>query len=86
MEKYKGVKIPTLREVLELVKPGKMEVNIELKTGIFWYPDIEEKTMKIVEEAGMEDRVIYSSFNHYSVQKVRSLDEKSGNRLFIQRL
>ena len=71
MEKYKGVKIPTLREVLELVKPGKMEVNIELKTGIFWYPDIEEKTMKIVEEAGMEDRVIYSSFNHYSVQKVR---------------
>ena len=77
MEKYKGVKIPTLREVLELVKPGKMEVNIELKTGIFWYPDIEEKTMKIVEEAGMEDRVIYSSFNHYSVQKVRSLDEKA---------
>lgn len=77
MEKYKGVKIPTLREVLELVKPGKMEVNIELKTGIFWYPDIEEKTMKIVKEAGMEDRVIYSSFNHYSVQKVRSLDEKA---------
>ena len=25
----------------------------------------------------MEDRVIYSSFNHYSVQKVRSLDEKA---------
>ena len=77
MEKYKGVKIPTLEEVLELVKPGRMEVNIELKTGIFWYPGIEEKTMKIVKNAGMEDRVIYSSFNHYSVQKIRSLDEKA---------
>ena len=29
----------------------------------------------------MEDRVIYSSFNHYSVQKVRSLDEKAGKPL-----
>ena len=58
MERYRGVKIPTLREVLELVKPGKMQVNIELKTGIFWYPEIEEKTMKIVKDAGMEERVI----------------------------
>ena len=74
MKEYMGVKIPLLREVLELVKPGKMEVNIELKTGIFWYPGIEEKTMETVKAAGMEDRVIYSSFNHYSVQKIRSLD------------
>ena len=68
MEKYKGVKIPTLREVLELVKPGKMEVNIELKTGIFWYPDIEEKTMKIVEEAGMEDRVMEKEHSSATVE------------------
>ncbi len=77
MEQYQGVKLPTLREVLELVKPGKMEVNIELKTGIFWYPGIEEKTMKIVKDMGMAGRVVYSSFNHYSVQKVRSLDAQA---------
>lgn len=77
MEQYKGVKIPTLREVLELVKPGRMQVNIELKTGIFWYPEIEEKTVKLVRDAGMEDRVVYSSFNHYSVQKVRSIDSRA---------
>ena len=29
-------RIPTLREVLELVKPGNLKVNIELKTGIYW--------------------------------------------------
>ena len=52
-------------------------MNIELKTGIFWYPDIEKKTLDIVRETGMEDRVVYSSFNHYSVQKIRSLNAKA---------
>ena len=70
MEKYKGVQIPTLKEVLDLVKNSQMKVNIELKTGIYWYEGIEEKTMDIVKTMGMEDRVIYSSFNHYSIQKV----------------
>ena len=33
--------------------------------------------MDLVKEAGMEDRVIYSSFNHYSVQKILELDGKA---------
>ena len=70
---YSEARIPTLEEVLNLVKPGPMEINIELKTGIFWYPEIEEKTLELVKKAGMEDRIIYSSFNHYSVQKIRQL-------------
>lgn len=70
MEKYQGVQIPTLKEALNLVKNSRMKVNIELKTGIYWYEGIEEKTMDIVKTMGMEDRVIYSSFNHYSIQKV----------------
>lgn len=70
MEKYQGVQIPTLKEVLNLVKNSRIKVNIELKTGIYWYEGIEEKTMDIVKTMGMEDRVIYSSFNHYSIQKV----------------
>lgn len=74
MEEYKEAKIPTLREVLALVKPGRMEINIELKTGIFWYPEIEEKVIRAVREYGMQERIIYSSFNHYSVQRVKELN------------
>ena len=74
MEKYKGVQIPTLKEVLDLVKNSKMKVNIELKTGIYWYEGIEEKTMEIVKSREMEDRIIYSSFNHYSIQKILEQD------------
>lgn len=43
IEKYKGVQIPTLKEVLDLVENSSMKVNIELKTGIYWYEGIEEK-------------------------------------------
>lgn len=70
---YNNAKIPTLKEVLELIKPAGIQVNIELKTGIYWYPEIEEKTIQTVKETQMEERVIYSSFNHYSIQKVKEL-------------
>lgn len=74
IEKYQGVQIPTLKEALDLVKDSRMKVNIELKTGIYWYEGIEEKTMEIVKSRKMEDRVIYSSFNHYSIQKILEQD------------
>lgn len=74
MNAYLGASIPTLREVLEQVKPGRMEVNIELKTGVYWYPGIEEKTVELVHKLGMEERVVYSSFNHASIAKIRSID------------
>ena len=70
---YKNAVIPTLREVYELVKPGKMLVNVELKTGIFTYPGIEEKVLRITKEMDMEDRVIYSSFGHQSLVLIREL-------------
>ena len=52
MEAYEGEKIPTLEEVLTFVKQGRMEVNIELKTGVYWYPEIEKKTIEIVKSDG----------------------------------
>ena len=70
MSRYQDAQIPTLRQVLDLVKPSRMEVNIELKTGIYWYPEIEGKVLELVKQAGMEERVIYSSFNHYSIGRI----------------
>lgn len=40
---YPDARIPTLREVLELIRPTGLLVNIELKTSILWYDGIEEK-------------------------------------------
>lgn len=74
---YKEAKIPTLEEVLQLIKPSNLLVNIELKTGIYWYDGIEKAVVELVQKMGLEDRVIYSSFNHYSVQKVKQLCPKA---------
>lgn len=73
MTGFAQARIPTLEEVLALVRPTGMLVNIELKTSILWYEGIEEKTLDLVRKMGMESRVVYSSFNHYSIEKVRRL-------------
>lgn len=73
-EEYKGVTIPTMREVFGLLAPTKLSINIELKTGIVFYPGIEEKLIALVKECGFEDRVLYSSFNHYTVKRIGELN------------
>ena len=70
---YGFVTIPTLEEVYDLLKDTGLTVNVELKTNTIFYRDIEEKALKITEKMNMLDRVIYSSFNHYSVIKVKEL-------------
>ena len=66
---YTTSKIPTLEEVLDAVKASGILVNIELKTGIYWYPEIEQIVADLVRKSGMEEKVIYSSFNHYRDRK-----------------
>lgn len=74
---YDNAKIPTLREVFELLKSTEMIINVELKTGVFFYEGIEEKVLSLAKEMKMEDRIIYSSFNHYSVKKIKELDKNA---------
>lgn len=65
--------IPTFEEVLKLLEPTGLTINVELKTGINFYPGIEKDTIELVEKYGMKDRVIYSSFNHESVMRVKEI-------------
>ena len=75
--RYKGERIPTLREVLELLGPTGMLLNIELKTNVHAYPGIEEKCLALVDEYGMSDRVMYSSFNSESLARVHTLSPQT---------
>ena len=65
--------MPTLREYLDLVKTYDIETNIELKTGVYEYPGIEQKTYDLIRAYGMEERVIISSFNHHSVLRFKKI-------------
>lgn len=66
--------IPTLKEVYELMQPTNLTVNVELKTSICFYPGIEEKALKLAKDMQMEERIIYSSFNHYTLKTLKELD------------
>jgi glycerophosphoryl diester phosphodiesterase len=68
---YGVVKIPTLEEVYTLMKGSGLLINVELKSGIIFYENIEEKVLELTKQMGLEDKVIYSSFNHYSVMKLK---------------
>ena len=74
MDAYRGAKIPTLREALELVKGTNHIVNIEIKTDEWFYPGLEEKCLALVQELGMEAQIVYSSFNHFTLQKIKALN------------
>ena len=60
--------IPVLEEVLDLLKPTKLKLNIELKNSLYFDPGLELAVIEKVLEHAMQDRVILSSFNHYSMQ------------------
>lgn len=80
MAAYRGVKIPTLEEVFSLIRDTRHIVNVEIKTDEWFYPEIEEKCLALAARMGLEERVIYSSFNHHTLIKLRRLkpDAKLG--------
>lgn len=67
-------RIPTLREYMELVKDKDIITNIELKTGIFEYHGIEQAVYDLIREYDLRDQMIISSFNHYSVKRMKEID------------
>ncbi len=64
---------PTLREVFELLDETGMECNIEIKSGLFEYPGIERKILKLVDDFGLRNKIVISSFNHYTVCRFKEL-------------
>ncbi|MBM6875538.1 glycerophosphodiester phosphodiesterase [Fusobacterium mortiferum] len=66
-------KIPTLREYFQLVKDYDIVTNVELKTGINEYLGIEEKVWELIKEYNLEEKVIISSFNHFSVMRMKKI-------------
>ena len=74
---YTKEEIPTLEQVYLLIKPTNLTINVEIKTGIVFYPGIEGRVLELTERLGMKERVIYSSFNHYTIRKIKESDPQA---------
>ena len=70
--------IPALEEVLKLVKPYSVQknvkINIELKNSVVRYQGMEEKVLALVEQYGMKEYIVYSSFNPESLRALKGLE------------
>jgi Glycerophosphoryl diester phosphodiesterase len=75
-KEYEGTRIPTLAEVLSLCK-NKVAVNIEIKTGAVdenIRNGIEEKCLKIVDQGGMREHMVFSSFDPRAIRHLKEID------------
>lgn len=70
---FAGEKIPTLEETLELIK-GKVGINIEIKKGRKYYPDIEEKIVELLEKYDIGKPCIITSFHSKYLKKIKKLN------------
>ncbi len=79
-----GVHImPTLKEVLVALDTYQKShpshvfyLNVELKAGSDTYPHIEEKVLELT-ASYPQDRIIYSSFDHLALVRIKQLDNKA---------
>lgn len=74
-ENSKLCKIPTLNEVLEILKTGRLFINIELKTDIFHYANIESDVLTAIKKYKLQNNVLISSFNPKTLEICRELDD-----------
>lgn len=66
-------RIPTLEQLLRFAERHGIELNLELKNGVVLYPGMEAEVIAAVRAAGLEKRVVLSSFNHYSLALCKTL-------------
>ncbi|SHK16758.1 glycerophosphoryl diester phosphodiesterase [Geosporobacter subterraneus DSM 17957] len=75
-KEFKGEKIPVLEDLLDCLRGRNILLNIELKNGIVLYEGLEEKILEALGIYRMEHCTVLSSFNHYSLLKIKGLNPR----------
>jgi len=62
--------IPTLEELLEMLKGRPLILNVEIKTGLIEYPGIVDKVADLLDRYRVTSQSIISSFEHKTILEV----------------
>lgn len=71
---FSGEKIPSLAEVLELIRDSDLDIYLELKD----IGEVDGFAAAVVSEVvaqGMQNRVVYASFNYRYLRQIKEIDE-----------
>jgi glycerophosphoryl diester phosphodiesterase len=75
-EEFTGNSIPTVEELIYLVKDKNIIIDFEIKTGVIIYEGIEQKLIELIYKHRIAHKVILSSFNHYSIAKCNKISKE----------
>jgi glycerophosphoryl diester phosphodiesterase len=76
MHSYVGLQIPTLEEALVFTRDNHWRINVEIKDlkGTKGDAVVVQKVVKMVEELGMTNQVLISSFQHTYLKQVKEIN------------
>lgn len=70
-----GQKIPSLEDFIAFSKENNLFINLELKNSILPYEGLENITLNLLYKYSYpKDKIILSSFNHYSMVNIKKMD------------
>jgi glycerophosphoryl diester phosphodiesterase len=72
-KEFAGETIMTLDELLDLTGDREVALNLEIKNGPRKYEGIEQKTIDLLKDRKMADRVVFSSFDHAAIRRVKEI-------------
>lgn len=73
LPRYGGERIPTLDEVIDLVRDGRQQLYIEIKKSERTPESFEKNVVELIRRNGFENRVVLISFDPNSLRLVRQL-------------
>lgn len=71
-EAFRGERVPRFAEALDLLK-HRAFVNIELKPNTCGDVGLEAKTAQIVRDLGLERDVVFTSFDHLAIRRLKQI-------------
>ena len=71
---YPQERIPTLKEVYELIAQTDIKINVELKCDKIIYEGLWDKLIELEQQTKMQGRILYSSFNWDVLTKLLNVD------------
>jgi glycerophosphoryl diester phosphodiesterase len=79
--------VPTLAQVLDLLRPGRAELLLEIKVDPARrpYAGIEEKTLALVSARGLRERTVVMAFESDTLRRVRALDPNIRTTMLVGR-
>lgn len=84
---YRGEKAPSLRDALIFTRDHDWRVNVEIKnlSGTPGDANVVEVVVALINELGMADRVLISSFNHSYIERVKKADPRIATAALVER-